>query len=81
MTESALSLQLNKFIKYGYRYAYSYKQGGTLESALTFKMITTSKQLAKEMAERIHIAVGSDIIREVNVWDLKEELAQCSKGY
>lgn len=74
MTESALSLQLNKFISYGYRYAWGYREGFTLEDAITFRMVTTSEGAARELADKAHIAVGADFKRFCGIWNLKEEL-------
>jgi hypothetical protein len=61
--------EINNWLKRGFRYAYHYRNGGTLASALISKQVTTNEASAKDKALSI---LYSD--PTVKVWHLETEL-------
>lgn len=65
--------EISKFIGYGFRFCYGYKPTSTLSGALTFKMLSTSRSQARDLAARTHMRSGE---RKIIVWELEKELAR-----
>lgn len=65
-----LKTQLERFLGYGYRFCYGYHVTSTLSGALTFKMLATSREQARELANKVLTKKE----KRVRVWDMREEL-------
>ena len=61
--------EIQRWIDRGFRYAYHYREGGTLASALLSKQLTTNEEMASRKALSV---LYSD--PTVKVWHLETEL-------
>lgn len=61
--------QIKKLLSLGYRYAYSYREGLTLEHCLKHKMVTMGRAKAEELKLKTIKADGNG-----KVWSLTQEL-------
>jgi|TARA_R110000782_G_C14744957_1_gene406533 hypothetical protein len=74
MNKEYLRQEIERNLRGGFRFAFHYREGGTLSGALTFKFVTTSRITAESTALS---TLYSDPL--VQVWDLKEELKALDK--